>query len=159
MGITDSCPCAGRENQPIDDFKKDKKDDILDKLLYGKMTLNNLLYYYDYDHTKVCLIKTKELNEFFNSKNLMRLPYKKEINYYYDKVSITNFLDYNETTFLILEFTQKSYEKSTKDLKFTEKNNITLNYIIETVSFNNINKKDRISTSKNIYETLINDLK
>lgn len=161
MGITDSCPCTAKGTQePIKDPLKDQNSrDIVDKLLYGKMTLNNLLYYYDYDRTKVCLIKTKDLADFFNSKNLMRLPNKKEINYYYDKISITNFLEYNETTFLILEYTQKYYEKNSKDLKTLEKNTTTLNYLVENITFNNLTKLDRIATSKNIYETLINDLK
>lgn len=161
MGITDSCPCTGKDagEQTKDPLKDQKTKDIVDKLLYAKMTLNNLLYYYDYDRTKVCLIKTKDLADFFNSKNLMRLPNKKEINYYYDKISITNFLDFNETTFLILEYTQKYFEKNSRELKTLEKNTNTLNYLVENVSFSNLNKKDRIATSKNIYETLINDLK
>ena len=161
MGITDSCPCSGNgaPDQIRDLAKEQNSKDIVDKLLYGKMTLNNLLYYYDYDRTKVCLLKTKDLTDFFNSKNLLRMPNKKEINYYFDKISITNFLDFNETTFIILEYTQKYYEKNSRELKTLEKNSNTLNYLVENLSFSNLNKQDRIATSKNIYETVINDLK
>jgi hypothetical protein len=160
MGIIDSCPCSRKEKDILIEKKKESNsnENIVDKLLYGKMTLNNLLYYYDYDRTKVCLIKTKDLTDFFYSKNLIRLPNKKEINYYYDKISITNFLDYNETTFIIMEYTQKYFEKNTKELRIVEKTSNTLNYLVENVSFNNVNKKDRIATCKNIYDTLINDL-
>lgn len=163
MGISQTCPCSSRATENPDPTSRNNKEnsnrDLVDKLLLGKMTLNNLLYYYDYDKTKVCLLKTKDLLDFFNSKNLLRLPAKKEINYYYDKISLTNFLEFNETTFLIMEYTQKTFEKSSKEINIMEKNFNTLNYVVDDLVFSNIDKKDRIKTSKNLYDLLVNDLK
>ncbi len=166
MGNSLSNYCCNNNNNNTDSNnnqdKSNQKENI-DKLIYGKMTLNNLLYHYDYKNIRVSLVKTKDLQEFFNSKSLLKVLDKKEINNYYDKILLTNFLDINETTFSIMEFMQNSTKESLslKDIQKTEKNSYSINYYIENIIFKNINNinNDRIETSKNFYELIMNNIK
>jgi hypothetical protein len=151
--------CCNNNTDSNINQSKSNQDENINKLIYGKMTLNNLLYHYDYKNIRVSLVKTKDLQEFFNSKSLLKVLDKKEINNYYDKILLTNFLDINETTFSIMEFIQNTNKESLKEIQKSDKNSNSINYYIENIQFNNINNNDRIETSKNFYELIMNNIK
>ena len=53
----------------------------------------------------------------------------------------------------------KPYSKEKTIFQNNEKSYNSINYYIENIQFININKNDRIATSKNFYETILNNIK
>lgn len=77
MGSELSCPCG---NRPLETEETPYKMDIIEEVMQGKLPPEDIIYTYVYDRTKVCLIRTDDLEKFFNNRNLLRLPDKKEVN-------------------------------------------------------------------------------
>lgn len=78
MGSELSCPCGNR-NMDIEETPKPKETDIIQEVMRGKLLPEELLYDYTYDKTKVCLIRTDQIEGFFSNRNLLKLSSKKEV--------------------------------------------------------------------------------
>lgn len=76
MGSELSCPCGDRH---VEMDEPATKMDILQEVMRGKLLPEEVIFNYSYDHTKVCLIKTEQLEGFFNNRNLLKLESSKEV--------------------------------------------------------------------------------
>jgi hypothetical protein len=111
MGSELSCPCGDRNDIEKEEPPK-MNTDIVKEVMRGKLLPEELLYEYTYDQSKVCLIRTDQLEGFFANRNLLKLSTKKEINYYYNITYITNFLGKNDLVFVLLQYTPGMEDKS-----------------------------------------------
>ena len=84
MGNELSCPCGNRTD--IEETPKEVSNDILQTVLRGKLTKDQLIYEYtasnDKMKSKICLLTTINLEGFFNNRNLLSVDNKREINCY-----------------------------------------------------------------------------
>lgn len=117
MGSELSCPCGNRLS--IDNEEETKESsDIIEEVMKGKLLPQQVTYEYIYDQSKVCLINTDDLEGFFANRNLLKLSTKKEINFYYNLVFITNFMSMNNQIFLLLQYTPGMEDKSFRDISY-----------------------------------------
>lgn len=78
MGSELSCPCAGKA---IDETNTPKPLNDFDSIKFKtKLDTEDILYNYSYGLTKINLIKTSNLEKFFNSRSLLKLQNRKEVN-------------------------------------------------------------------------------
>jgi len=77
MGSELSCPCADRTI----DQDKDPKTPLESEQIKIKTRIDedDILYNYNYGLTKINLIKTSNLEKFFNCRSLLKLPNRKEV--------------------------------------------------------------------------------
>jgi len=99
MGSDISCPCSRID---INQETHEEEKDILAKIMNGKLSQKEILLDFYNDTTKVCLIKTECIESFFNNRNLLRVPSKRDYLKYYNSVYISNYLAKNELTLIIL---------------------------------------------------------
>lgn len=101
MGSDMSCPC----NRPnfYDEEEIENKDDIMNKVMHSKLTQNEIIIEFQDEQTKVCLIKTYNIEEFFNNRNLLKVSVKKESSKYYNSVLICNYLGKSEYSLIVLQ--------------------------------------------------------
>ncbi|MCQ2816656.1 MAG: hypothetical protein MJ252_05240 [archaeon] len=111
MGSEMSCPCSNHnlgEDLPTPDEDAKIKQDILKEVMKGKLTKDKLLFEYATNNstlfTKICLIATKNVEAFFQNRNLLIIQKKNEINLYYNTIFIANFLNKDDLTCIILQY-------------------------------------------------------
>jgi hypothetical protein len=79
MGSELSCPCQGKE---IDEINTPKPSNETDTIKFkARLDNEDILYNYSYGLTKINLIRTSNLEKFFNSRSLLKLQNRKEVNY------------------------------------------------------------------------------
>jgi len=159
MGSELSCPCGNRndvETVPT----KEKVDDIVQELLKSKLSEDDLQFQYIYDQSKICLIRGDQFEPFFANRNFLKTSTKKEINYYYNLIHISNFSFEKNLLFIFLQYTpgmeDKSMIRNTLNTSRTKKNNkasfdYKTNYKIETI---NLVSNDK----KKVSEQILNDI-
>jgi hypothetical protein len=77
MGSELSCPCTGRE---IDETNTPKPLNETDSIKFKvRLESEDILYNYSYGLTKINLIRTCNLEKFFNSRSLLKLQNRKEV--------------------------------------------------------------------------------
>lgn len=110
MGNEMSCPCSN-EYEPMEETKDPDyavKQDIIKEVMKGRLPKDKLIYEYSCNnkflYTKVCLISTNNIEYFFNNRNLLIIEKKSEINYYYNSIFLSNFINQNNLTCIILQF-------------------------------------------------------
>jgi hypothetical protein len=138
--------------------------DILDKVMKGKLARSEILFDFYYDITKACLIKTDDIERFFNNMNLLKIPDNSEINHYYNQIFITNFLAKVDTTLILLFYNTPEGETNKLKKSISSKGSNSLankvkkkiayyaNYKIEGLNLIS-NKKSRI------VDQILHDLK
>ena len=161
MGNELSCPCTN--DYDYDNTKERKKDiDIIDEVMKGKLTQEDLLYEYKCSNqlltTKICLTSSKNLESFFLNRNLLIVETKLEINLYYQNVFISNFINFDSLVTIILQYKKNENEKvilmnnimspSKKGYKSNDYNAI---YKVDSINFVS-NDFDKIK------EQILNDL-
>lgn len=99
MGNDISCPCTrvDLENQTEGD-----QVDILSKVLSGQLNQKDIILDFFNEQTKVCLIKTENIEQFFNNRKLLKIPNNKDYTKYYNSVFISNYLAKNDLTLVVL---------------------------------------------------------
>ncbi len=111
MGSELSCPCGDRSH--IETNPNNQNDpDIIEEVMKGKLSPNDITYQYNYKQTKICLIKTEELEGFFSNRKILKVLTKQEINHYYDIVFLTNFMAISNQAFVIMQYTPGMQDKS-----------------------------------------------
>jgi len=161
MGSELSCPC-GNANLSSTEEKNEKPIDIIDEIMKGKLLPQNITFEHIYKQTKICLIKTEELEGFFANRNILRLETKKEINYYYNLVFITNFMAINNQVFILLQFTpgmeEKSFNKSLTSYT-SNKNKKRNSFSVDYSTNYKIEKMNLVSIeTRKVIEQTMNDL-
>lgn len=87
MGSELSCPCAGKS---IDDMNNPKPTNESDPIQFKtRLEAEDILYNYTYGLTKINLIRTCDLEKFFNSRSLLKLQNRKEVKI---SLNIKNFI-------------------------------------------------------------------
>lgn len=81
MGNDISCPCTGKTHEDLatpnpDNNKNNQYESINFK---AKLESDDILYHYSYGLTKINLIRTCNLEAFFNSRHLLKVNKKKEV--------------------------------------------------------------------------------
>ena len=154
MGNELSCPCGNRTD--IEETPKEVSNDILQTVLRGKLTKEQLIYEYtasnDKMKSKICLLATNNLEGFFNNRNLLSVDNKREINCYYNLVYISNFLNQDTLACVILQY--KKTQDANKDAfsnKKHAKNDYGAVYKVESINFVS-------NDPEKIKEQLLNDL-
>ena len=154
MGNELSCPCGNRTD--IEETPKEVSNDILQTVLRGKLTKDQLIYEYtasnDKMKSKICLLTTINLEGFFNNRNLLSVDNKREINCYYNCVYISNFLNQGSLACVILQY--KKTQDANKDAfsnKKHVKNDYSAVYKVESINFVS-------NDPEKIKEQLLNDL-
>lgn len=99
MGQDVSCPC---NRVDIVEEAKETQEDLMEKVFKGKLNKKEILIEYFNEQTKVCLIKTDHIKDFFENRNLTRIDNKKYYMKYYNSVLISNYLAKNDLTLIIL---------------------------------------------------------
>jgi hypothetical protein len=148
MGSELSCPCGSKNQLETEESPNKKETDIIEEIMKGKLLPQNITFEHTYKQTKICLIKTEELEGFFANRNILKLVIKKEINYYYNLVFITNFMAINN---ILLQYTpgmeDKTFMRSATYLnnKNKKRNSASVdystNYKIEKLNLVSIEKK------------------
>ena len=123
MGSELSCPCGNRVEY---DEVENKKQDIVETLIKSRLSVEDLCYHFYHNQTKACLIKTEQLDRFFNSRQLLNLnseknEYRKD---YCSLVFITNFAPLKDCIFILLRYTTKVEDKSFRATKTNKVMNI-----------------------------------
>ena len=75
------------------------------KVLFEYSCNNKILF------TKICLISTENIDSFFQNRNLLIIDKKKEINVYYNKVFIVNFVNQEDLCCIILQYNKEEDDK------------------------------------------------
>lgn len=159
MGGELSCPCGRRLDLNLK--PKGKTDfDIITEVMKGKLQKENLLYEYavnnDIQSSKVYLISTSSIEGFFANRNLLIIETKHDINYYYNKAFVCNFLNQEAIAFVLLQYQKGQEDRSTfysksKTNRLYKHKDYSAVYKVETINF--------ISKDNNkIKEQIINDL-
>jgi hypothetical protein len=77
MGSELSCPCAGKE---LEETNIPKPINEADSIKFkARLENEDILYNYSYGLTKINLIRTGNLEKFFNSRSLLKLQNRKEV--------------------------------------------------------------------------------
>ena len=154
MGNELSCPCGNRTD--IEETPKEVSNDILQTVLRGKLTKDQLIYEYtasnDKMKSKVCLLTTVNLEGFFNNRHLLSVDNKREINCYYNLVYVSNFLSQGTLACVILQY--KKTQDVSKDSfanKKHAKNDYGAVYKVESINFVS-------NDPEKVKEQLLNDL-
>lgn len=79
MGSELSCPCAGKTMEPENVPKQLSESQSVN--LKTRFEESDILYNYNYGLTKINLIKTCNLEKYFNCRSLLKLANRKEVNY------------------------------------------------------------------------------
>lgn len=166
MGSDMSCPC----NRPnlYEEEEIEQKEDIINKVMHSKLTQNEIIIEFQDEQTKVCLIKTYNIEEFFNNRNLLKVSFKKESSKYYNSVLISNYLGKSEYTLIVLQDNPFKYklnkdkEKSSfveNTISSTSKSSLfdtTGKYIVESI---NLVSTQNSKIEEHILHTLNTNLK
>ena len=118
MGSELSCPCAGKTLDELDNPKPSLTDPDAVKFK-AKLENEDILYNYSYGLTKINLVRTCDIEKFFNSRSLLKLKNRKEVNKlsiniyfqgneYYDKIFISNYMGNKDILAIIMQYTQGS---------------------------------------------------
>lgn len=124
MGSDISCPC-GRDQ--IETEETPNQEDLMEKVLIGKLTQQEIILEFQDEQTKVCLIKTVNVENFFNNRNLLRLNNRKDCNKYYNSIYITNYLGKSEYSMVVLQDSPYYY-------KIQKNNETTGKYSVEYIN-------------------------
>ena len=151
MGSEMSCPCTNQlelNETPGNDADTAIKKDILNEVMKGKLTKDKLIYEYSSNNNtlfiKVCLIATKNVEAFFQNRNLLIIQRKNEINLYYNTIFISNFLGKDELTCIFLQYDKGNEDRTNlyiqppaqENLKKKMKNNdYSAVYKVENLNF------------------------
>lgn len=151
MGNELSCPCS-EHYEVIDKSENQNGGDIIDEVMKGKLPKEEILFEYscknDIQASKVCLISTANIDGFFSNRNLLIIETKHDINYYYNKIIISNYLAEDSVVFIILQYSKGQEDRSTyyskSQLKKTYKPN-DYNALYKSTSINFISvEKEKI---------------
>jgi hypothetical protein len=131
-----ACPCEGRvEIDPTPHISR--KGDIVMEIMKNKLRPEDILFDYTYDQTKIYLIKSNQIEGFFNNKKLIQLPSRGEINFYYNSIILSNFLARRDNILVFLQYTPHLADKKTTG-KFDIVSRI---YKIEQITVTNISQE------------------
>ena len=79
MGSELSCPCAGKNLEEMN-TPKPLIDTETDSIKFKtRLDTEDILYNYNYGLTKINLIRTCDLEKFFNSRSLLKVQNRKEV--------------------------------------------------------------------------------
>lgn len=79
MGSELSCPCAGANLDEMN-TPKPSTDNETDAIKFKtRLGTEDILYNYNYGQTKINLIRTCDLEKFFNSRSLLKVQNRKEV--------------------------------------------------------------------------------
>lgn len=160
MGGELSCPCGRRLD--LEPQIKAKTDyDIINEVMKGKLKKEHLLYEYavnnDIQSAKVYLISTSTIEGFFANRNLLIIETRHDINYYYNRGFICNFLNQESIAFVLLQYKKGQEDRSTYYSKSKTNNSPyrhkDYNAVYKVESINFISKEN-----EKIKEQLLNDL-
>lgn len=99
MGSDVSCPCTRVD---LNNETEGAQEDIIQKVLTGKLNQKDIILDFFNEQTKVCLIKTENIEQFFNNRKLLKIPNNKDYTKYYNSVYISNYLAKNDLTLIVL---------------------------------------------------------
>jgi len=100
MGSDITCPCG---NNNLENEESQENQDLIAKVMQGKLTQSDIILEFLDEQTKICLIKTNHIEQFFNNRNLLRINPKKENSRYYNSVFISNYLGRTEFAIVCLQ--------------------------------------------------------
>lgn len=140
MGSDLACPCT---RQDIESEEIQETPDVMKQVMNGKLNENDIILEFHDDQTKVCLIKTINIEQFFNNRDLVRMNSKKEQMKYYNSVFITNYLARSKYSLVILQDSPYKYKQNVVN------NNNNNNNNINNTNNNNFNPLNSSSSSFN----------
>jgi hypothetical protein len=79
MGSELSCPC-----EAIITDEREKKKNInedLNKMMQLRLTKDEIIYQFCYENTKIIILKTINLENFFQTRSMLKLTNNKEVRY------------------------------------------------------------------------------
>jgi hypothetical protein len=100
MGSDLACPCSRSE---LETEENKATPDLISQIMSNKLKESEIILEFLDDQTKLCLIKTVNIEQFFNNRNLLRMNSKKEQMKYYNSVFITNYLARSEFCIIVLQ--------------------------------------------------------
>jgi len=78
MGSELSCPCDNKITETEETPKNQNEE--LNKMIQFRLTKEDIIYNYSYETTKICVIKTVNLEKFFKTRSMLKLTNSKEVN-------------------------------------------------------------------------------
>jgi len=78
MGSELSCPCTGKTLEP-ENTPKQPQTESQSVNLKSRFEESDILYNHSYGLTKINLIKTSNLEKFFNCRSLLKVANRKEV--------------------------------------------------------------------------------
>jgi hypothetical protein len=119
MGSELSCPCGERQDIHVEESKV-KHVDIVEELLKGKLTEDDIFFQFVYGGSKICIIRNDQFEAFFTNRNFLKLSSKQEINYYYNLVYLTNSVFSFDKNYVLIfmQFTPGLEDKSVRNSSY-----------------------------------------
>jgi len=119
MGSELSCPCGERQDIQVEE-SKEKHVDIVEELLKGKLTEDDIFFQFVYGGSKICIIRNDQFEAFFSNRNFLKLSSKQEINYYYNLVYLTNSVFSFDKNYVLIfmQFTPGLEDKSVRNSSY-----------------------------------------
>lgn len=79
MGSELSCPCDSK----LEECEATPKNSIeeVNKMIQSRLSKEDIIFQCCYERTKVCVIKTANLEKFFKTRSLLKLTNNKEVNF------------------------------------------------------------------------------
>lgn len=78
MGSELSCPCDSKVTETEETPKNINEE--LNKMIQLRLTKEDIIYLYCYETTKICIVKTFNLEKFFKTRSMLKLTNNKEVN-------------------------------------------------------------------------------
>lgn len=160
MGLEFSCPCGEKNDLPTEATpNKTPADDIVEEIMRGKLLPEELLCENTYEHTKVCLIRTDQLEGFFANRNLLKISTRKEINTYYNMIFVSNFMAQHGLVFILMQYSHGMDEKNSLSLDSSARRRKSINQKLNYTANYKIEKLNLVSREKSkVIEQILNDL-
>ena len=78
MGSELTCPCSSKMSENEDPSKKKILDDN-EKIMQGRLSEEDIIYQYSYGNTKIYIVKTENIEKFFNTRSMLKLTTNKQV--------------------------------------------------------------------------------
>jgi hypothetical protein len=108
MGANLSCTCD--RSDVLEPTKQPLPDDILEMVMVGKLPPQNILYEFQFEKTKIYIIKSSQIEEFCNNRSLFKYSasnnpkLRDASSTYFDLFYLTNFSAKKELAMAILQY-------------------------------------------------------
>ena len=166
MGADIVCACDRQTLSPTNKFndKNLKSSEVVEKLFNNKFTTDQMLFSFVFDNTKIAVIKTENLNQFFNDRSSFKITNNREINCNYDSVKFCNFLNKHYMTIIVLQNSAAILNANSENTDTNNNRNTNirktkmrrfetnLNFKVDSIDINTVDNSDITSLLKSSFK-------